>query len=376
VTSQGNGIDRSCGPSGCELDWLTSQRHRIDDDDIAAFTAFANQNGWGDGLPLIPPTEARVREMLSRSGRFPDEIIAVLPPLGAECTVEKAAINAVLAGAPPHSLPLILAAVEAMADPLFNLSALNTTTGSVVPAVLVNGPNRDFYGIPYDAGCFGGTAVAAPAVGRAIRLIMRNIGGQLIGVTSQAVFGQPGRVCGIMVGEWEERSPWAPLAERRAGVAGDAVTVYGAMGTTNIADMEADDGRTLLEVLGKGLAQLGANGFLPQAAFSEVFLAINPTWADMIARDVPAIEDVARLIWNAAALPIDWFPRRYRAGIEAVGRLQADGRVHLVQDPADVVTMVCGGLGSLHAMAMHSWGDTRTVTRPVATVATAVGSVP
>jgi len=368
VTLHDNTIDRSCGPSGCELDWLTSKRHQLDDDGIAAFTEFASGKGWGDGLPLIPPTEARVREMLSHSGRYPDEVIAELPPLGAECTVEKAAINAVLAGAPAHSLPLIAAAVEAMAEPEFNLSALNATTGSVVPAVLVNGPSRDFYGIPYQAGCFGGITAAAPAIGRAIRLIMRNVGGQLINVTSQAVFGQPGRVCGIVVGEWEERSPWAPLAERRGGVKGDAVTVYGAMGTTNIADMEADDGRTLLDMLGKGLAQVGANGFLPQAAFSEVFLAINPTWADLIARDVPAIEDVQQLLWDAAALPISWFPPRYRMGIEAVGRLRADGRVHLVQDPGDVVTMVCGGLGSLHAMAMHSWGDTRTVTRAIATV--------
>jgi hypothetical protein len=258
---------------------------------------------------------------------------------------------------------LIIAAIEAMAAEEFNLAALNATTGSVVPAVLVNGPVRDELGIPYEVSCFGGVASAAPAIGRAIRLVMRNVAGQVAGVTSQSVYGTPGRVTGIVVGEWEERSPWAPLAERR-GVPGNAVSVYGAMGTTNICDTIADGGRQLLEFVGKGLVHHGANGMLPSSAFSEAHVALNPMWAALIAREVPSIEDVQQILWDESSLPIESFPDGYEPALLAMDRCH-DGRVHVAQSPEDIIVMVCGGLGNLHATTMHSWGDTRTVTRPI-----------
>ena len=110
------------------------------DDDVVAFTKLATDAGWGDGLPVVPPTEERVRESVRGIGRFPEELVAELPPRNGRCTVEKIAVNAVLAGAPAESMPLLCAAVEAMADPDFNLFALNTTTSCVVPGVFVNGP--------------------------------------------------------------------------------------------------------------------------------------------------------------------------------------------------------------------------------------------
>jgi hypothetical protein len=364
VTSPARTIDRSCGPSGCEVDWLTSERHEVDDD-VATFTRWATERGWGDGLPLVPPTEGRVRAFLAHGSRFPDEVVAELPPLRGECTVEKIAINAVMAGAEPASMPLVIAAVEAMCRPEFNLAALNATTGSVVPAVIVNGPVRDELGIAYEASCLGGAvrgdgeAGGAPAIGRAIRLIMRNLAGQVAGVTSQSVFGTPGRVAGIVFGEWEEVSPWAPLAERR-GVPGNAVTVYGAMGTTNICDLIADNGRSLLEFIGKGLAYHGANGALTASAFSEAFVAVNPVWARLIAAAYPSIEDVQQVLWETASLPVRSFPAGYDEHLMFSRRI--GDRVHIAQSPQDVLVTVCGGMGSLHALSMPSWGDTRSVT--------------
>src|SRR5262249_1337571 len=160
-----------------------------------------------DGLPLIPPTEARVREWVAASGHFPDETIAEIPPRNGRATVEKIAINAVMAGAPPEAMPLLLAAVDPMSDPLFNLFALNTTTWCAVPAMIVNGPVRRELKLPMGPGCFGGEAGTGASIGRASRLITRNIGGQKVGLNSKSVFGQPGRVVGMCVGEWEERSP-------------------------------------------------------------------------------------------------------------------------------------------------------------------------
>src|ERR1700682_1207381 len=141
-------VDRSCGPEGCELDWLSSTRVEVNDD-VCAFTKLATDAGWGDGLPLVPPTEGRVREHVAASGLYPDDLVAMLPPRQGRATVEKVAVNAVMAGAPAEAMPLLCASIEAMADPDFNLFALNTTTSCVVPGIFVNGPSRERLGIPY-----------------------------------------------------------------------------------------------------------------------------------------------------------------------------------------------------------------------------------
>jgi hypothetical protein len=350
-----------CGPEGCELDWLTSARLEVDDD-AAAFQKLATDAGWGDGLPLVPPTETRVRDHLVASGRFPDECLAELPPRNGRCTVEKLAVNAVMAGAPAEAMPLLCAAIDAMADPAFNLFALNTTTSCVVPGMFVNGPARHALSIPFDAGCFGGVAGPAPAIGRAVRLAMRNVAGQVVGVSSKSVFGQPGRVAGIVVGEWEERSPWTPLAERR-GVTGDAVTVHGCTGTVDVADIVADNGRDLLEVIGMSLAFPGTNAFIGSHHGAEILVCIAPPWAELIATAYPALDDVQERLWAHASLPVERWPDQHRQKAFENARVDADGLVHLVESPEHMMVMVCGGLGNLHALALHSFGPTRAVTR-------------
>jgi len=355
-------VDRAdCGPEGCQIDWLASERLDVDDDPVA-FTEYATKAGWGDGLPVIPPTEARVRDYVAASDRFPEVCLAELPPRNGRATVEKLAINAVMAGAPAAAMPLLCSAVEAMAEPEFNLFALNTTTSCVVPGLFVNGPARHELGLPYEAGCFGGVVGPGPAIGRALRLVMRNVAGQVVGVSSKSVFGQPGRVTGIVVGEWEERSPWAPLGERR-GVSGNAVTVHGCTGTIDIADIVADDGRDLVEVIGKSLAFPGTNAFIGAHHGAEILVCLSPPWADLIAATYPAVEDLQERLWAHAALPVDWWPEPHRRKAEESGRIDDDGLVHLVESPDHMMVMVCGGLGNLHALALHSFGPTRAVTR-------------
>ncbi len=353
----------SCGPEGCEIDWLASERIEVDDDPVA-FTKLATDAGWGDGLPLVPPREALVREHVAASGRFPDEVVAELPPRNGRATVEKVAINAVMAGAAATSMRLLCAAIEAMADPQFNLFALNTTTSCVVPGVFVNGPARHDLGIPYGPGCFGGEAGPGPAIGRAIRLVMRNVAGQRVGESSKSVFGQPGRVGGIVVAEWEERSPWAPLAERRGAPAGaNAVTVHGCTGTIDVADIVADNGVDLLEIVGKSLAFPGTNAFIGAHHGAEILVAIAPLWAELIASAYPDVAEVQERLYAHAALPVDWWPAPHRAKAAEQGRVDGAGLVHLVASPEHVIVLVCGGLGNLHALALHSFGPTHAVTK-------------
>lgn len=352
-----------CGPEGCTIDWLVSERLDVDDDP-AAFLQLATDAGWGDGLPLIPPTEARVREFVAASGRFPEAVIAEIPPRNGAATVEKIAVNAVMAGAPAASMPLLIAATEAMTDPLFNLFALNTTTCCVVPALVVNGPARHELKLPMGPGCFGGEAGSGASIGRATRLLMRNVGGQKVGVSSKSVFGQPGRVVGMCVAEWEERSPWPPLAVQR-GVAAEtnAVTVHGATGTIDIADIVADNGADLLEIIGKSLAFVGTNAFIGAHHGAEIMVAIAPPWAELIARTYPDVDDVRAVLYEHAKLPVDWWPAPHRAKAAENRRVGDDGYVRLVESPEHMLVIVNGGLGNLHALALHSFGPTRAVTR-------------
>lgn len=354
---------RDCGPEGCDIDWLSSQQHETEIDDVMEFTRYAMQQGWGDGLPLIPPTEARVRQFLGKNNRYADEVICKLPPSDADCTVEKIAINAVMAGAPAESLPLIIASLEAMADPNFELFGLNATTAPVVPLTVVNGPIRNQLNIPYEHGCLGGAPSLSVAAGRAIRLIIKNVGGQEVAVTCETTFGSPGRIPGILFGEWEERSPWAPFAERR-GIKGDAVSVYGTMGTQNILDTTSQKGPEFLEMMGKSLAYPGANGFSPAMPYAEMMIAINPVWADIIHRDVPKLEDVQALIWKHASIAADHLTPKHREQLEKQDRV-IGGRVYVAVEPKDVLVLCCGGTGGLHATGFHSFGSCITQTRAI-----------
>jgi hypothetical protein len=358
-------VSRDCGPEGCEVDWLASRRREAELD-VEGFTDFALAQGWGDGLPLVPPTELRVRAFLAENDRYPDEVVAELP--GAiECTVEKIVINAVMAGAPAGSLELVIAAIASVADPDFELYGVNTTTAPVFPMFVINGPVRDELAIPYSYGCFGGGTSKATAIGRAIRLIMRNVAGQVAGGTSQTTFGSPGRIAGIVCGEWEERSPWTPLGERR-GVKGNTVTSFGAMGTVNVIDSTSHSAADFLEMTGKSMAYPGCNAFSGLVPFAEMLIAINPIWAEIIGREMTDIEDVQEHLWRAASLDAGHFQRLHREELEKQDRIRADGRVYLTPEPKDMLVFVAGGLGGLHATGFHTFGTSLSQTKPIASV--------
>jgi len=359
-------VGRDCGPEGCEVDWLASDRHEADLD-IAEFTAFADAQGWGDGLPLVPPTESRVRHFLAANHRYPDEVIATLPG-EVDCTIEKLVINAVMAGAPASSLELLVAMLASIADPDFELYGVNATTAPVYPAFVVNGPIRDALPVPYGYGCLGGVPGPAAAVGRALRLVMRNIAGQVAGVTSQTTFGSPGRIAGIVTGEWEEKSPWAPLAERRAGIRGNAVTSFGTMGTQNVIDTTAHSATDFLEMIGKSAAYVGCNAFSGAVPFAEMMIALNPICAEIVGRAMPDIADVQECLWRFASVDAGELNALHRGQLEAQGRVRADGRVYATPEPKDMLVFVAGGLGGLHATCFHSFGTSLAQTRAVAAV--------
>lgn len=358
-------VSRDCGPEGCEVDWLASRRveAELDPQD---FIDSSLELGWGDGLPMVPPTEGRVRNFLASNDRYPDEVIALMPD-SSECTVEKIVVNAVMAGAPAESLELIIAMIESIADPDFELYGVNATTAPVYPAFVVNGPIRDTLGIPYSYGCLGGVEGKVAAIGRTVRLIMRNVAGQVAGATSQTTFGSPGRIAGIVTGEYEEKSPWAPLAERR-GVSGNAVTSFGTMGTMNILDTTSHSADDFLEMIGKSVAYAGSNCFSGAVPFGEMMIAINPICAEIVGREYKDIEDVQEILWKFASVDADHLNHLHRDQLAEQGRVRDDGRVYMTPEPKDMIVFVAGGLGGLHATGFHSFGTSLSQTRPVAEV--------
>ena len=192
--------------------------------------------GWTDGLPVVPPTEARVLRMLCGTTRAPDEVVAVAPPDLAPCTVEKAAINAVMAGCKPEHLPVVLAALEAACTDAFNMHGLLATTMPVGPVVVVNGPIRKALGMNAGVNVLGQGNRAAQAIGRALQLIIRNVGGGRPGEVDLATHGSPGKLS-FCFPEDEEGSPWEPLSVERGFAPGQStVTLFAGEGTRCVVD--------------------------------------------------------------------------------------------------------------------------------------------
>ena len=181
--------------------------------DIYAFNEMAYQKGWTDGLPVLPPTEDKVREMLGYIGRDPNDVVGVISPGEGVATIEKIAINAVMAGCLPEYLPVIITAVEAMLDKSFELMRLQCTTAGPCPLVIVSGPVVKKLGFNFGEGAFVGTGHRPNStIGRAVRLILWNIGLGRPGQMSHATMGHPGRYA-YLVAERppEEDNPWEPI---------------------------------------------------------------------------------------------------------------------------------------------------------------------
>jgi hypothetical protein len=192
--------------------------------------------GWSDGLPVVPPTEARVLRMLEGTTREPSDIVAVVPPDLVPCTVEKVAVNAVMAGCRPEHLPVVLAAVEAACTDVFNMHGLLATTYFSGPVVIVNGPVAQAIGMNSGINALGQGNRANATIGRALQLVVRNVGGGRPGGVDRAALGNPGKYT-FCFAEDEAGSPWEPLAvERGVAEGSSAVTLFAGEGVRGVVD--------------------------------------------------------------------------------------------------------------------------------------------
>ncbi len=219
-------LETSSAPSTQAERLLTSRR--IELSDPAEAVEFFYQQGWTDGLPVVPPTPEKVSEFLEYAGKLPGDILGMIPARNRVITAEKVAINAVMAGCLPSYMPVIITAIEAMCQEEFNLHGISATTGGTAPLLIVNGPIAQQLNINSGVNCLGPGFRANATIGRAIRLILLNVAGSIPGILDKACLGHPGKYS-YCIAEDEAGNPWGPLSVDR-GIPPDpdisAVTVF------------------------------------------------------------------------------------------------------------------------------------------------------
>src|SRR4029453_11950800 len=256
--------------------------------------------GVTDGLPVVPPTRERVERMLPGTERARDELRGEMAPNNGWLTVEKAAINAVLAGCRPEYLPVVIAAAECACNPAFNLHGVSTSTHFAAPLV-VNGPIRPRIGLNSAFGVFGPGFRANATIGRALRLLMINVGGARPGEISMSTFGHPGRYT-YCIGENGGGSPWPPYHAGRGIAAGaSAVTLFAGEAPHGISDHASRTARALAGSLGWSMAGLWNSKHFP--LYSHTMLVVGPEHARTFADDGWSREDLARELFERIRVP-------------------------------------------------------------------------
>ena len=323
---------------------------------------------WCDGLPIVPPTPARVAAMLSGAAGDGTERLGPVPPLWRDATLEKLAVNAVMAGCEPRHFPVIIAAVLAMLDPAFNLFGVQATTHPVAPLLIVNGPYARAIGLHSGAGLFGPGFRANATIGRAIRLILMNVGGGWPGRHDMATQGSPAKFS-YAIAEREDASPWDPLSVSLGFDAGaNVVTMFGGEAPHNVNDHVSTTGAGILNNVSDVAATLGSNvgWYFSQ---SQLLVVLGPEHAATVAADGFTRADVQRFVFEHARLPLArlklggmWGMHDWPLWMQKV----TDEQMMLPQVPSadDVLVMVGGGSGK-HSAVVPNCTFSRAVSRVI-----------
>jgi len=347
----------------------TFPRHRVEvvraADAVEEVNALFEARGWTDGLPVVPPTLPRVEAMCATTVREPSEVLGEVEPLRGEATVEKIAANAVMAGCRPQHFPVVLAAVEAVLDPAFNMRGVQTTDENVAPLLIVSGPLAVRLGVNAGVGALGPGWRANAAIGRAVRLVMLNLGGGWPGAVSLAGLGQPGRYT-LCLAERED-SPWPPLhVELGCRPEQSAVTVLRA--------------ETAINVTG-GLAEVASVMASAASAFTmlhegRVAVVVAPFVARRLAGEGWSKDDVRRRLHREARVPAAawqswWLRATAREWPAWVRQAEASGTLPVVKEPGDITVVVAGADLAIPQLAYFpSWGFppcrvTREIAAPI-----------
>ena len=338
-------------------------------DDVAAVSREFAARGWSDGLPVIPPTEARVAAMLAGTPLDSLEVVGILPPRRGEATVHAIAVNAVMAGCVPEHMPVLIAAVRAIAHPEFNLSGVNATTHPVSLFLLVSGPIATELGIHSGSGCFGPGFAANATLGRALRLIQLTVSGAWPGRGDRSTQATPAKLA-FCATENLEASPWTPFHTTRGFEPGEnAVTVFGCEGPHNIQDHGSNTALGIMLTIAGSMSQAGSNNILSRGS---PVLAFGPEHAATVAAEGWSREDIQRYVFENARYPLaelsdelfQVIQEHTEQGIP-VPLFERDAMAPIADGPEHIHVIVAGGPGK-HSSWFPTFGNmTRPVTIPL-----------
>ncbi len=326
---------------------------------------YCHEQGWTDGLPVVPPTPERVETMLSTVERGRHEVVGVFPPISsATATVEKVAINAVMAGCRPEYFPVVLTAVEGLAQRERSISGLL----GEAPFLIVNGPAVKQLDFNAGVNTFGPGWRANATVGRAVALFMRNVVVGPPGQFDMATQTHPGKYTSC-IAEFEEASPWPPLHVERGFDAQDsAVTVVTAEGPHHISDIVSTTPRGVLGTLADGMSIMGTYNIYTG---DEIIIVLSPTHARVLAGEGWSKDDAKYFLWEKARKPLGKLKQggSYKfSGVTSwpkwVDTEDDDFLVPATFEPQDIVVMVAGAeVGGYSSIVFCS--GMRSITRRV-----------
>lgn len=309
-----------------------------------------------DGLPIVVPTPERVERTLAFAGGLtPDSVLGDLPPANGQLTVEKAAINAVMAGCSPEIFPLVIAVCEAIVDPRFDIGPMQNTTHCIAPMIIVNGPARDLFGVSSGVGALGPGAKTNITLGRALRFILMNVGGGVPGVGDMATLGTPAKIA-CCLAEAEEESPWAPLHVSLGFNADDSVvTLLGTEGPHSMLFSLKDIGdhaHLFLRTLAAGFCNPCSNNIF--TGIGNVAAALNPIHAQLLRKHGISREEAQRRLFEFAAISRD--DLRKIAGANVESSAHKDDVMRPVPRPEDYLLFVSGQEGGAYSAYFPTWG--------------------
>ena len=337
-------------------------------DSFQAVQDYCWERGWTDGLPVVPPTEQLVLEMLAAYKEDPAKSLGVMQPRNARVTLEKLAINAVMAGCLPEHFPVVVAAVRAALHEEFNLAGNAATTGGAAQVVIVNGPIAQQLGINGDAACFGPGFRANAAIGRALRLVIRNLGGLVPGEMDKATQATPGRYS-FCFSENEGRSPWESRHQELGYPASaSTVTVVAIRSVHPVMETTVATGIEVMRTVIGTMKAVGVSSYYQLGTGAQIVLVLCPEHAADIAGSGLSKADVREFIYQNARMPLHQLKglahygnRNWPAWIDET---DPETLVPIVRAAEDIVVVVAGGDGR-HSAWLAGWGVTRLVTEEI-----------
>ena len=335
--------------------------------DIDEMQEAFHAKAWSDGLPVMPPTVEKVRAMVAGARRSAREVLGVIPPRWAEATVEHVAVNAVMAGCLPAHMPVLVTAIEAVCDPRFGLYSVQATTHPCGIAIMVSGPLAAELGIHSGYGMFGPGFRANACIGRAMRLVLRNVGGGLPGAGDHATQGTPAKFS-YCFAENEAATPWAPYRVDAGFRAEDStVTVVAAEAPHNINDHFCASGRNILLTAASTMATIGHNnsGGIQEG---DLMVVLGPEHARQIADDGMSRRDVQEFLFEHARIPIrvhrDKAMWKMHEWPKSIDINDDDVLVPIVGQAGDIHVVVAGGAGK-HSAFIPTFGLQKSITRKI-----------